>query len=102
MLLRRGVWDSWLEGKADVELSSSGGAAAVGVRGALRLKVLRLNLTDKQDLQLALGADYCSTSSTSKADSSSGSSDIGSSGGGWVSGGRGLGVGGFEGLNVKE
>jgi len=85
VLLRRGVWDSWLEGKADLELSSRGGAAAVGVRGALRLKVLRLNLTDKQDLQLALGADYCSSSSK-KADSSS---DTGSSGGGWVSCERG-------------
>jgi hypothetical protein len=48
-----------------VELDA--GQQAVGFRGALRLKVLRLNLTDKQDLQLAVGADYVSSSSSSSS-----------------------------------
>lgn len=56
VLYRRGVWDSWLSGKADVQCDS--GKQAVGVAGNVRLKVFRLNVTDKQDLQLAAGYDY--------------------------------------------
>jgi hypothetical protein len=78
VLWRQGVWDSWLEGKADLEVDAQ--QQAVGVRGALRLKVLRLNLTDKQDLQLALGADYVSSSSSKAGEdgSSSGGSLVSS------------------------
>lgn len=85
-MLRRGVWDSWLEGKADVELGA--GQQAVGFRGALRLKVLRLNLTDKQDLQLAVGADYVSGDSSSRRAGDDSSCALVSMGNGGV-GGRG-------------
>jgi hypothetical protein len=58
VVLRRGVWDSWLEGKCDVELGGGGEGQRLGLRAGLKLKVLRLNVTDKQDMQLAVGCDY--------------------------------------------
>lgn len=53
---RRGVWDSWLTGKCDLELDSK--QQQVAVRGSLRVKAFRFNVTDKQDLQAAVGIDY--------------------------------------------
>jgi hypothetical protein len=56
VLLRQGVWDSWLSCKADFELDAQ--QQQVAVRGSLRLKAFRFNVTDKQDLQAACGLDY--------------------------------------------
>jgi hypothetical protein len=50
------VWDSWLTGKADVELDAQ--QQQVALRGSLRVKAFRFNVTDKQDLQAACGLDY--------------------------------------------
>jgi hypothetical protein len=94
------VWDSWLEGKLDLELaggqqgkqqqqedqdqddagSGGGGGGVVGVRGALRLKVLRLNVTQQQDVQLSVGVDYARshTSSNSRGGRTAGDSSSGS------------------------
>lgn len=56
VLHRQGVWDSWLTGKCDLELDPK--QQQVAVRGSLRLKAFRFNVTDKQDLQAAVGLDY--------------------------------------------
>lgn len=56
VLRRQGVWDSWLTGKADLELDAQ--QQQVALRGSLRLKAFRFNVTDKQDLQAAAGLDY--------------------------------------------
>jgi hypothetical protein len=56
VLRRQGVWDSWLTGKADVELDAQ--QQQVALRGSLRVKAFRFNVTDKQDLQAACGLDY--------------------------------------------
>ncbi|KAF8061903.1 EGF1 [Scenedesmus sp. PABB004] len=55
VLWRRGVWDSWLAAKARLELDAA--TQRAGVTGSVRVKALRFNVTDKQDLQLAAGAD---------------------------------------------
>jgi hypothetical protein len=59
VLWRRGVWDCWLTGKVDLELAR--GSDEATTRASARLKVVRLNVTDKQDLLLALGADWQQT-----------------------------------------
>lgn len=56
VLRRQGVWDNWLTGKADLELDAQ--QQQVALRGSLRLKAFRFNVTDKQDLQAAAGLDY--------------------------------------------
>eukprot|EP00878_Enallax_costatus_P020953 GHUV01022166.1.p1 GENE.GHUV01022166.1~~GHUV01022166.1.p1 ORF type:complete len:248 (+),score=67.53 GHUV01022166.1:127-870(+) len=56
VIYRRSVWDSWLSTKADLQFDSQ--KQAVGVAGNVRLKVFRLNVTDKQDVQLSAGYDY--------------------------------------------
>lgn len=59
VLRRRGQWDSWATWKLDLELDPAAEAARqVAVRGGVRLRAFRFNLTDKQDVQLAVGADY--------------------------------------------
>jgi hypothetical protein len=59
------------------DAASSGGV--VGVRGALRLKVLRLNVTQQQDVQLSVGVDYARshTSSNSRGGRTAGDSSSG-------------------------
>lgn len=63
------MWDSWLDGKVDVELSQA--QQQVGLRAGLKLKVMRLNVTDKQDIQVAVGYDYITDTHSSSASWSS-------------------------------
>lgn len=56
VIYRQGVWDSWVTTKADLQIDSQ--KQAIGVAGNVRLKLFRLNVTDKQDVQLSAGYDY--------------------------------------------
>lgn len=72
VLWRNGLWDSWLQGKVDLQYNAQ--QQVVEVQGGVRLKVLRMQVTDKQDMQLTLGADFSSNSNSQTAESGGGGS----------------------------